>query len=86
MAAFNQNLYRAFVLFDIDTRQQGQLPRLLQEGFDQVLQRPIETAPFNRTRGIQTERDWKWEAARQQWKNWGQQIVENYLTPVPCVV
>jgi hypothetical protein len=78
MAAFNQNLNRAFVFFDINAGYQDQLPRLLQKGFDQVLQRPIETAPFNRTRGIQTERDWKWEAAKQQWKNRGQQIVENY--------
>jgi hypothetical protein len=40
---FNQNLNRAFVLLNIDAGLENQLPRLLQEDFEQVLQRPIET-------------------------------------------
>ena len=46
-----------------------------------VLHRPVELALFIRTWEIRMERDRKCEAARKQWKNRGQQIVENYLTP-----
>ena len=43
---FKQNLNRNFVLLNIDAGLQNQLPRLLQEDFEQVLQRPIETTPL----------------------------------------
>jgi hypothetical protein len=46
---FNQNLNRAFILLAIDAGLQNQLARLLQEDFEQVLQRPIETTPFHGT-------------------------------------
>jgi hypothetical protein len=43
VTGLNQNLNRAFVLFDIDAREQDQSPKPLPEDFGQVLQRPIET-------------------------------------------
>jgi hypothetical protein len=45
MAALNQNLNRAFDLLELNAGERNQLPGLLQEDFEQVLRRPIETAP-----------------------------------------
>jgi hypothetical protein len=44
MAALNQNLNRAFDLLELNAGERNQLPSLLQEDFEQVLRRPIETA------------------------------------------
>src|SRR5580704_7547972 len=40
---------QGFCFVWVDARERNQLPRLLQEDFEQVLQRPIETTPFLRT-------------------------------------
>jgi hypothetical protein len=46
VAALNQNLNRALDLLELNAGERNQLPRLLQEDFEQVLRRPIETTPL----------------------------------------